>query len=406
MRILVISDLFPPFFSGGYELQSELQVNELARRGHEVTVLTSTFGIAQPQRNGNVYRYLNVRQWPGQNASSFARRRYQLQWAASSRKNYRVAREVLDETQPEVVYAWNMNSINVQPLIAARDVQLPRVAFIADYWLADLKRALDLEPNAIKRAYHALLQGISSVQALGFAQLFICSETMLAHYRELGFEHDQMRVVYPGLSADLLVDSDALDTRFPRVDGCLSLLFVARLVPYKGLEVVLDALPQLLELAGFPRVTLDVVGDGDADYVTSLHRRVEDLGIAANVNFLGHVAFEDLVVLYRQHDILLFPSLWVEPFGMTIVDAMSQGLPVIASNHGGPAEIITPEENGLLVKPKDVQGWADAIRWLVDHPVQVSAMRVAAFETVRDKYTNELAVDKVEAYLLNMLEAG
>jgi glycosyltransferase involved in cell wall biosynthesis len=100
-------------------------------------------------------------------------------------------------------------------------------------------------------------------------------------------------------------------------------------------------------------------------YVARMHELVERLGLAEHVSWLGERG--DVPELMAAMDVLLLPS-WEEPFGRSVIEAMAMGVPVVATNIGGPAEIIEAGTDGYLVAPREPQRWAEAIRELADQP--------------------------------------
>jgi glycosyltransferase involved in cell wall biosynthesis len=93
---------------------------------------------------------------------------------------------------------------------------------------------------------------------------------------------------------------------------------------------------------------------------------IDEKGLHDNVSIIGYVPDEMLVPYYRQAEMFVLPSLF-EPFGMTALEAMACGTPVVASRPGGIRTVITTEENGLLVDPADPDEFAEAmVRLLKD----------------------------------------
>ena len=144
----------------------------------------------------------------------------------------------------------------------------------------------------------------------------------------------------------------------PPVVGCASLL-----TSWKGQDVLLEAMARLgrddvvLELAGgaFPK---------DAEYVASLHRRATGPDLAGRVRFLGHL--DDPVERMRRWWVAAVPSRDPEAGPLVVLEAMSVGVPLVATNHGGPVEVVG--DAGLLVPPGDADALAGAIRALLDDP--------------------------------------
>ena len=126
----------------------------------------------------------------------------------------------------------------------------------------------------------------------------------------------------------------------------INLLFVGRLVPYKGADILIEAIGQL-EQQILDKIKLTIVGDGPERNV--LNNQVNKLCLNEKVNFTGWVEQQATVNYYRDSDVFCFPS--VREFGGAVVlEAMANGLPCIVINNGGIAEYIT-EETGFKIDP-------------------------------------------------------
>jgi glycosyltransferase involved in cell wall biosynthesis len=134
------------------------------------------------------------------------------------------------------------------------------------------------------------------------------------------------------------------------------ILSVGRLVWRKGYKYLIDAMRQVL--LEYPDAKLFIVGYGEQGI--SLQRHVKKLGISNSVHFLGKVSREKLYSLYQAAEVYVQPSLY-EPFGITILEAMSMRKPVIATHVGGIQEIIKNGIEGLLVEPRNSLQLANAI---------------------------------------------
>jgi glycosyltransferase involved in cell wall biosynthesis len=138
---------------------------------------------------------------------------------------------------------------------------------------------------------------------------------------------------------------------------------VSRLEAFKGQRVLLRALS---ELQGLQRWTCWIVGGAqraeDLEYLRDLQALARDLGVADRVRFTGERA--DVPSLLSAADVYCQPNLEPEGFGLTFIEAMMAGLPVVTSPIGAAEEIVN-ESCGVLVSPNDVSGLADALRLLV-----------------------------------------
>ena len=143
-------------------------------------------------------------------------------------------------------------------------------------------------------------------------------------------------------------------------DRPLRLLFVGRLVPYKGVELLLRAVARARTCTP---VQLSVLGSGPADYEASLRDLTRELGISELVDFEPSVSRSELVRRYQQAHVFCFPTL-ADTYGVALLEAMSSGCAVIVSDTGGPGEIVKRGE-GIkvpLVDPERyIAEFADAI---------------------------------------------
>ena len=137
----------------------------------------------------------------------------------------------------------------------------------------------------------------------------------------------------------------------------LLLVSVGRLVGWKGTRIVLEAMAGLRS-----NIRCVVVGSGPEE--PTLRALASSLGIGDRVHFAGHVDHADLPRLLAQCDIFVQPSVGEEAFGISVVEAMACGLPVLASNNGGLPEIVIEGETGSLLAPGNVSIWRDAIATL------------------------------------------
>jgi len=198
------------------------------------------------------------------------------------------------------------------------------------------------------------------------------------------------------------------------------LVYVGRLAPEKGPHVLLEAFKKIaerqpdtqLEMAG-PRVmpprefTLNLEYDAKVsewgpyyrgNYLAHLNNMLRP-EIAAKVTFSGLLSRSELAKHFRSAAIAVFPSIWNEPFGMVIAEAMSAGLPVVATRGGGIPEIVEHGNSGLLVERGDVSALADAILYLLEHEDVRRCMGQAARKRVLQLFGwDKIAQDTLRQY--------
>lgn len=154
------------------------------------------------------------------------------------------------------------------------------------------------------------------------------------------------------------------------------LLYCGRIDPRKGIDLAVSALPRLPAEA-----TLRIVGDGDAEHREELERQARELGVADRVRF-DRVPRDRLPHVFAEHDVLLFPVRWEEPWGLVPLEAMAVGLLVVASGRGGSAEYFQDGVNCLLADPDSGPGQlADALGRLADDSDLRTRLRAGGLRT-------------------------
>jgi len=179
-----------------------------------------------------------------------------------------------------------------------------------------------------------------------------------------------------------------------------NVLLVGRLAHWKGQHIVLEAAKKFKDDT---RVKFWLAGDalfGEEEYKKQLVQTIEHNGLS-NVSLLGHV--EDIQGLMSKADLLIHTSVTPEPFGQVIVEGMAAGLPVIASNEGGPVEIVIPGETGLLIQPGDPAILAESITWMLEHPEERSKMADNGMKRVKEHFVIENTVKDIVNYYKGLL---
>jgi glycosyltransferase involved in cell wall biosynthesis len=158
-------------------------------------------------------------------------------------------------------------------------------------------------------------------------------------------------------------------------------LFVGRLSHEKGVKLLLDAWKLL---SG--KMPLKIAGDGPlAGWVSRETKRMP------SVQWLGYRERPEVVALMRDASVLVFPSTWFETFGMSIIEAYSVGLPVIAGDLGAMSLLVAHGRTGLLFRPGDARDLAAQVQWAVSHPAELARMRREARAEFEMKYTARIS---------------
>ena len=166
---------------------------------------------------------------------------------------------------------------------------------------------------------------------------------------------------------------------------------MTRLVPSKGVDIFLRAIADAARSAQQLRGV--VIGDGEDRH--RLQQLATQLGLGQRVVFAGTVA--DPAPLLSLCHAFLFTATGLEGLGLSVLEAMAQGLPVIASKVGGVSELVEHGYTGFLVPPGDARAVAERIGQFLEDPSLARRMGAAARATVADRFSAERMAEQVEA---------
>ena len=137
---------------------------------------------------------------------------------------------------------------------------------------------------------------------------------------------------------------------------------------------------------------------GRGSYLPELQMQLDVEGVGDIVQLAGFISDDELRALLLRAGCAVIPSLY-EPFGIVALEAMAAGAPVVAARTGGLAEIIGGTNAGMMFEPGNVEQLADRIADVLTHPEASVAMRVAARELLRDRYSwDAIALGTIAAY--------
>lgn len=175
----------------------------------------------------------------------------------------------------------------------------------------------------------------------------------------------------------------------PRIKQAVKMLFVGRLVYYKGCDVLIEAFRKV------NGAELVIIGDGVLK--TPLLQKVISYGLENKVTFLGSVDKDRLNQALEECDVFILPSVAKsEAFGLVQIEAMAYGKPVINTNlSSGVPHVSLDHVTGLTVPPNDVEALANAMQWMVDHEEERLQMGKRARERVKKNYRLDVMLNRI-----------
>lgn len=339
MRAAVVTPRFPPD-PGGVEQYAAWVARTLRDRGHDVTVITTGPRAEEQSYDGipvvRLGTWLTVSNTP-----------VNPLWVLQLRRLLR-----------------GMDVVNAH-------APVPGLADLAAY----------TSPAPVVLTYHSgsLVKG-SRVDPLLRGYERVVLPRVFARSRELvavspvSLAHATGRatLIPPGVDTDVFHPGTVQSRGGPRECRVLYVGRIEQSSRWKGLHVLIDALPRLRER--LPQVRLEVVGEGDD--MVPLQKRAAELGVADIVCWAGRVDHHELPAHYRRAGVTVLPSLTEsESFGMALAEAMACGCPVVGSAVGGIPFVVRDGVDGRLVPPGDAAALADALAGVLTDPPQVETGR-------------------------------
>lgn len=385
--IVLVSQDFPPNHSGGIATFSRDLAQALGAQGHIVHVITRSTDINRVDFEQGVWVHRMVQQCtersPG--AISLAVPQHIWDWSATALQE---VRRIATHREVAVVEApiWDCEGVaflldGEWPLVTSLHTTLhfwieshPEMAEDAEWMrtfgqpMLALERQMMTAVQGVRANSRAIVQRIE--EAYGFA-----------------FDPERLRIIPHGMGPAAV----PAGTRVNKADA-VQILYVGRLEPRKGIDVLLEALPELMHAA--PEAIVRIVGDatevGHVDYRKAFAERYAGTSWFGNVRFEGRLSDPELDMAYADCDIFVAPSRF-ESFGLVYLEAMRQGKPVVGTTAGGIPEVVQDGVTGLLTEPGDPVSLAKALSRLA----QDAGLRESMGEAGRRHFEQRFTADRM-----------
>lgn len=387
MRILNITSVYPPASVGGAELGAHNIAQEWLTQGHEVHTLALCAPTAAErcdnqegaEVDGVAVRRIPLQNiyWPFDAATKASHPLARLSWHAIDTHNPFMARRVLQharEIQPDVIFTRNLQGFSTAVLPALQALDVPLIHVLHDMSLICVRtalfknnaacgeqqrRCLDCRALTLPRRRH-----LYPVQATISPSRFIAD----VHQRHGLFTNIPSHVIPHALRRDVepRIAAPERAANEPLRFGVLG-----RVHPAKGVATILKAAAQLA--ANKAPFSVTFAGTGDPENLHTLQNCA-----LREVSFVGP---QNAQTYLRSIDVLLFTPESTESFGNVVIEAFSQGVPVISSDCGGPTELICGGSNGLVVPRADASALAGAMQRLISNPSLQRCLAKTALQT-------------------------
>jgi glycosyltransferase involved in cell wall biosynthesis len=428
MKILALTNLYPPHHAGTFDNHCQTVTESLRLRGHTILVLTSSHGLRTEQRDAEIERRLQLNGVFGHPSLTGV-----MELKSLEIHNNDVLREALDQFQPDVVHVFSLFGLSKSLIFTLYNSKRPVVYDVFDHWLSanvredpwlhfwnsprlpflaqSTRKALEMSgertrldataPTRLMRGYDRVpgifgegrdraLVAPNSIPGFRFDRIYFCSQALKHLTEQVGFCVHHAEVIYPGITAAYIGDIKPASVPMKRF------LIVTRLTEESGVMTALKA----LKIARDARLdlTLSIYGRGDSKYVAKLRSFVVANQLAADFLTVSNQN-TDLPEVYKRHDVLLHTPEWAEPFPFTPLEAMGCGLPVIGARSGGMEELLRHGENALTYPAGDAEALALRMQELQISPALRCQMAETAQAEVLARFNDTTVIDQIENFL-------
>ncbi len=222
------------------------------------------------------------------------------------------------------------------------------------------------------------------------ADLFISPSRYYADHMAglLGVSREAIAVVPLGIR----LDGHGRE-REPRAGGSINIGYLARISPEKGLHVLVDAFTRLARLpeGGSARLRIaGYLGPRDVAYKDECLATLERAGLAERVDYVGEVDLEGKLAFLRSLDILSVPTVYHEPKGIFVLEALADAVPVVLPRHGSFPELIEATGGGILVDPDSPENLVEGLRQLVIDSAKRKELGLRGQQAVRERFNADV----------------
>lgn len=393
MKILILSDLYPPII-GGQERHAQSLSRELSKRSHEVTVCTIGYqGLSEYEEEGGVkiYRVQGFFQKIPLLFKDPTRRWHPpvRDWLVTNH-----LRHILEEVRPDIIHAHGR--ILYSALALKRRFDIPIVVTLHSYALlcpkTNLMRgnticdkpftrdciACSKDSYGLPKSLFAYYGTRVGKGRLRLVDKFIAVSSFVkeVHAKYLGLSDKDIVMIHNFCDPDTGSQGEKVEN-LPEDFT----LFVGALIPGKGVNVLIEAFQKLRT-----KTKLVLIGGTHPDY-----RYQSTKNIRVIKNAPHHAVMEAM----SKCRFTIVPSIWPEAFALVTIEAMSQRKAIIASNVGGLKEAVVDGETGILVSHNNSDKLADAIFCLLENPEVASRMGESGYRIFIENYIPDAVIPKI-----------
>ena len=387
-KILICCNAYPPHFIGGAELIAHAQAKQLQNLGHDILIFTGDQSEKGQRHSLRKEEYEGLPVY----RTRLTREDYDNKFENFTHKDVETHfKNILGRFSPDIVHFHNIIGLSTGLIHIAKQQGIRTVLTLHDHWGFCYKNTLIKNSNEICQNFTrcstcmAIIPGEKNLNLpirmrqdfitlqLEEVDAFISPSQYLANaYICAGIPHEKMHVIWNGID----VQKFSHIKKVPD-DNNIRFTFIGYFGRHKGIQVLLNALRYLNNTE---KIIINLIGEGDL--LAQYKKEVNDKKIKKVVKFWGKI--EKIEDAYAHSDVFILPSIWPENQPVSITEAMSAGIPVIASDIGGIPELVEDRKTGFLFEPGNSEDLAKKMSEFLLNPEKIRDLGKNAFEKMKN----------------------
>lgn len=320
MKILIVSNLFPPVAIGGYEIACK-DTFELLANKHDCYVLTSLLKHQEVEQNDKVFRRLEL-------FHSFGIRDTDVDVDEVEKLNELVMIDVLKVLNPDLIYFWNINGVGFSVVKTAQKRKIPYCFHLMDESLLTYSFSFKTYVKDFLRGRKRKLKNLSR---------YIKNPIFISKYIEKRFNNQfsgKSTIIYPFLDLSKFAPKKNYTLK-----DIVKAVYLGQLEVHKGVVELCECIEHYNKNNSTKKIHLTLFGKSSSGIDKKLIDKYSGF-----IEIIQGVPREKLLKDLASFDIGFFPSVWEEPFGIAQIELLAAGVPVVSSGRGGSCELLTKNE--------------------------------------------------------------
>ncbi len=387
MKILVLSNLYPPDIIGGYELGCKQVVDALRAKGHDARVLTIAPRTPVPVephvlRSLKLSEVWNSNRYVLDKSHDVTRRLLEAEATGVNAYNVHALTKTIEDFKPDVAYVWMIVGIGGLGLMGTlQHLQVPWLWHLMDDVPVQLCRTRGQVVEPLLKEVNRQLDG----------QYLACSRQLVDEIESLGVKLQPNVEVVPNW---VVGDAPVAKSSFYRPGDTLRVLAAGQIAQHKGIDILIESVAEVRD-RGYENIAVDIYGNVEDQFFPTLVRR---LGVDDLVTFRGSKPQGELARLFPLYDLFAFPTWHREPFAFAPLEASWRGCVPLMSQLSGNAEWAVHGVHALKAD-RNPKAFADSFVSVLDGTTDLGPVSRRAAAVIGRDFHLDAQVPKIERAL-------